>query len=36
MIQHQCEKCGKTILNKTAPDDKFIEFVRQKNSEMRF
>ncbi|PID84292.1 hypothetical protein CSB09_01805 [Candidatus Gracilibacteria bacterium] len=31
MILHECQKCGKTILNKVAPDDDFIGFVRRKN-----
>lgn len=31
MIQHQCTKCQKTILNKVAPDDNFLEFVKKLN-----
>lgn len=31
MIEHKCQKCGKTILNKVAPDDKFVEFVQKLN-----
>jgi len=33
MIQHQCVKCKKVMLNKVAPDDKFLEFVRKLNQE---
>lgn len=31
MLQHRCGKCGKTILNKVAPDDDFLDFVRKLN-----
>jgi len=31
MIKHRCEKCGKEILNKVAPDDNFIEFIQKIN-----
>lgn len=31
MIQHQCTKCKKTILNKVAPDDCFLEFIKKFN-----
>lgn len=31
MIKHKCVKCGKEILNKVAPDDKYIEFVQKLN-----
>ena len=31
MIVHECEKCGKKILNKVAPDDDFISLVRKLN-----
>ncbi len=31
MIVHKCEKCGKQILNKVAPDDDFIRLVRRLN-----
>lgn len=33
MISHRCEKCQKTILNKVAPDDHFLEFIRKLNKE---
>ncbi len=29
MILHRCEKCSKEILNKLAPDDNFIDFVKK-------
>ncbi|MCH2188648.1 RNHCP domain-containing protein [Candidatus Gracilibacteria bacterium] len=31
MIVHKCEKCGKEILNKLAPDDDFISFLKEYN-----
>lgn len=31
MIRHQCQKCGKEMLNKVAPDDNFIDFVKKIN-----
>lgn len=31
MIKHRCTKCGKEILNKVAPDDEFLEFVKKRN-----
>ncbi len=31
MIRHQCIKCGKEMLNIVAPDDHFLEFVREIN-----
>lgn len=31
MIKHKCNKCGKEILNKIAPDDNFIDFVKIRN-----
>jgi len=31
MIKHRCVKCGKEILNKLAPDDEFLEFVKNNN-----
>ena len=31
MIKHKCEKCSKEILNKIAPDDNFLEFIRKIN-----
>lgn len=34
MIVHQCEKCGKKIPNKVAPDDDFIGFVRHLNKHL--
>lgn len=32
MIEHKCQKCGKTILNKVAPDDHFLEFIQKRNA----
>lgn len=34
MIRHQCQKCGKEMLNKVAPDDDVIGFVREKNKKI--
>ena len=31
MIKHKCEKCGKEILNKIAPDDNYLDFVSKIN-----
>ncbi|MFK7780524.1 MAG: RNHCP domain-containing protein [Candidatus Gracilibacteria bacterium] len=31
MIKHKCKKCGKEILNKIAPDDNFLEFIKKRN-----
>ena len=31
MIQHKCSKCRKTILNKVAPDDNFLDFMKKRN-----
>lgn len=31
MIKHKCNKCGKEILNKVAPDDNFLDFVKKRN-----
>ncbi|MBT3726257.1 RNHCP domain-containing protein [bacterium] len=31
MIIHKCLKCNKQILNKIAPDDKFLEFIQKRN-----
>lgn len=31
MIRHKCTKCGKEILNKVAPDDNFLDFVKKVN-----
>lgn len=31
MIKHKCEKCWKTILNKIAPDDNFLDFIQIRN-----
>lgn len=33
MIEHVCEKCGKHMLNKVAPDDCFLEFIKKLNKE---
>lgn len=32
MIIHLCEKCGKRIPNKAAPDDELQEFMRRKSA----
>ena len=31
MIKHKCTKCNKEILNKIAPDDYFLNFVKKIN-----
>ena len=31
MLKHKCQKCGKEILNKVAPDDDFLGFVKKMN-----
>ena len=31
MIKHICVKCEKTILNKIAPDDNFLDFIQKRN-----
>jgi len=31
MIKHKCAKCGKEMLNKVAPDDDFLEFIKKIN-----
>ena len=31
MIKHRCIKCNKEMLNKVAPDDQFLEFVKKRN-----
>ena len=31
MIKHKCVKCGKEILNKVAPDDNFLDFIKKIN-----
>ncbi len=31
MIKHKCTKCNKEILNKVAPDDEFLKFVKKRN-----
>lgn len=31
MIKHKCIKCSKEILNKLAPDDNFLDFVKVNN-----
>ena len=33
MIKHKCQKCQKEILNKIAPDDDFLNFVKQINNQ---
>ena len=32
MIRHRCAKCNKEMLNIVAPDDAFLEFVRNMNN----
>jgi len=32
MIKHKCEKCEKEILNKIAPDDNYIDFIKKINN----
>ncbi len=34
MIKHKCTKCSKEILNKLAPDDNFLEFVKKMNKNL--
>jgi len=29
VIVHKCKKCGKTIVNKLAPDDEYLEFMKE-------
>ncbi|MBP8016599.1 RNHCP domain-containing protein [Candidatus Gracilibacteria bacterium] len=29
MIKHKCIKCGKENINKIAPDDEFVEFIKK-------
>lgn len=36
MIRHRCEFCGKEMLNKLAPDDDIIGFVRKNNKTLDF
>lgn len=31
MIRHQCTICGKIILNKIAPDDDYLSFIKKLN-----
>ena len=31
MIKHRCNKCQKTILNKVALDDRFLDFIKKRN-----
>ena len=31
MIKHRCVKCKKEIINKIAPDDEYVDFVRKLN-----
>jgi len=33
MIEHRCMKCKKIMLNKVAPDDNFLDFIKQLNKE---
>lgn len=34
MIKHKCKKCWKEILNKIAPDDDFLRFVKEQNKKI--
>jgi DNA-directed RNA polymerase subunit RPC12/RpoP len=34
VIIHECEKCGKKIVNIPAPDDELLEFVRERNKKL--
>jgi len=34
MIKHKCLKCWKEILNKVAPDDDFLNFIRKINKRL--
>lgn len=34
MIIHECTKCSKKIPNQVAPDDHFLEFVRERNKKL--
>jgi predicted hydrolase (HD superfamily) len=36
MIRHRCEKCGKEMLNKVAPDDEVVKFVKKHNKSLDF
>jgi len=29
VVVHKCKKCGKTIVNKLAPDDEYLEFMKK-------
>jgi DNA-directed RNA polymerase subunit RPC12/RpoP len=31
MIEHTCQKCSKKIINRIAPDDDFLSWVKKKN-----
>jgi len=31
MIKHKCTNCWKEILNKIAPDDNFLDFIKKRN-----
>ena len=31
MIKHKCNKCNKEILNKIAPDDNYLDFIKKLN-----
>lgn len=33
MIKHRCSKCKKEILNKIAPDDNFLDFIKKMNNQ---
>lgn len=32
MIKHKCQKCWKETLNKIAPDDNYLEFIKKLNN----
>lgn len=36
MIRHRCEKCGKEMLNKLAPDDEIVKFLKNHNKTLDF
>lgn len=36
MIKHKCQKCDKEILNKIAPDDNFLDFIKILNKKKWF
>lgn len=35
MLKHKCLKCNKEILNKLAPDDEILDFVKIRNKELQ-